>query len=224
VSKEFDLLEADLPDPDDTSAMSPRQRRRVERTKERLSREAKKQTQREKVRQARKAPRSGLALLIVGVLFFGGIFLIGSLTARDGETSVPLLTYPADGVTDVPASGEPSPTAATFQDAATEWARAYFGDDGWQEMTADEAEADLTAMRMTYFEPAPGSFLTGETSEVADFGFRDVAQSADGTWSGNVDVLFGGNRDIPVASSLLITMTPDAGLVLTVTTTFYGQV
>ena len=223
MTDEFDLLDADLPDPDDPANMSGRQLRRAQRAGARQAREDRKQEHKAKVRQTRRAPRAPLALLIVGALFFGGIFVVGSITKKD-PAEVPLLTYPAAGATDVPATPTATATpAVAFQEAATEWARAYFGDDGWEALTADAAVADLTAMRSTFFEPADGAFLPGTSADVADFGFRDVAQTDTG-WTGKVDVLFGGERDIPVAASVTLTMTADASQVVSAETTFYGQV
>lgn len=220
---EFDLLDADLPDPDDPANMSRRQLRHAQRAGARQAREDRKQEYRAKVRETRRSPRAPLALGIVGVLFFGGIFVVGSITKKD-PAEVPLLTYPASGSTDAPVTPTATATpAAAFEDAATEWARAYFEDDDWEALTADAAVADLTAMRSTFFEPAEGAFLPGTSTDVADYGFRDVAQTEAG-WTGKVDVLFGGERDIPVAASVTLTMTPDASEVVSAETTFYGQV
>ncbi|PPF64736.1 hypothetical protein C5E16_14345 [Clavibacter michiganensis] len=222
MNGEFDLLDADLPDPDETANMSRRGRRRAKKATARRERAQRIQDREAKVRAIRSGPRSSVALLIVGVVFFGGIYLVGSATQNTDATPVPLLTYRAPTAASTPAAS-PTPDTAAFEASAATWVRAYFAGADWRSMTADGAESDLAKMRATYFPPTPGALLAGNTSDVADIQFRDVASSGTG-WSGNVDVLFGGERDIPVSASITITMTRDTGEVTSATTTFYGQV
>lgn len=229
-----DFLDGEDPR-DDAAGTSRRQARRAGKRQRKAARAASKaearSDYRSKLRDARQAPRSPLALLIVGVLFFGAIIVAG--TVAGGHSATTTATHSPSSST-VPSarasSSNPTPTAPSTatataaaggaQTIASKWLIAYFAGENWQQYAAPDATAGLTATRGPFFN---GTYLQGDSVRIQEYTWRDVKASA-GAWTGTVDVMLDPGRTVPLVASLKVSMSAGASpQVTSASTLYYGE-
>jgi len=208
------------------------------RTARRLARAARKAAKAEarsdyqsKIRDAHQAPRSPLALLLVGVLFFGAIVVAGTLASQN-SSSTPAKHSPSSsaapsGRASSSATPTPTPTstgagasAGAVQTIASDWLIAYFAGQNWQQYVAPDALPALTATRGPFFN---GTYLQGDSVNMQEYTWRDVSTTANG-WAGSVDVMLDPGRAVPLYAQLKVTMSAGSSPQITsATTVYYGE-
>lgn len=221
-----DILDADAPEPVQTS----RQQRRARRASKKADRRATVADQRSREQQLRRRAfgqdRSPWVLGIGGVLVFGGIAVVGALVPaeQDAPSSAPAL-HAAATPTSAPTAGSaaPSPAAAPVAEPATvgaNWAVAYFSGQDWQSLTAPAAREALAAQRGQFFD---GTYLTGDRVNVAEWTWRDESTSSP-QWEGTIDVLLQPGRQTRLSATFRMTIdtTGVTPVVTRVETVFYG--
>ncbi|GAB3611557.1 hypothetical protein GCM10027414_36830 [Humibacter ginsengiterrae] len=220
----------DGPEPADPRPPTRRQQRRAAKNAKRAARRETKADAREryraKLRDARDAPRSPLALLIVGVVFFGGIIVAGTIAGMSGHTEPAkhATSSAAAGPVTQPTAATPATSAATPaadpKTTATMWLIAYFPGQDWQQYVAPGAVDALDGTRAGFFN---GTYLGGSSVNIQEYTWRDVAATKAG-WTGTVDVLLDPGRVPPLVASLQVTMTPaPAPQVSSVKVLYYGE-
>jgi hypothetical protein len=202
------------PEPANTPPPTRRQQRRAAKNAQHAARREAKADARDrykaKLRDARDAPRSPLALLIVGVLFFGGIIVVGTIAGTSGHTEPAKQTTSTAAPAPVtqPTSNDFGSTPSATPDAdskttASTWLIAYFPGQDWQQYVAPSATDAVQGIRAGFFD---GTYLSGDSVNVQEYTWRDV--TATGTsWTGTVDVLLDPGRTPPLVASLQVTMT-----------------
>lgn len=222
------------PDPANTPPLTRRQQRRAAKYAKREARREAKADARDrykaKIRDARDAPRNPLALLIVGVVFFGGIIVLGTVagtnasTSRHSEPAKHETSSTAPAPVTQPTSGTTAPSSATAaadpKTTASTWLIAYFPGRDWQQYVAPGAVDAVQGTRAGFFN---GTYLSGSSVNVQEYTWRDVATTKDG-WSGTVDVLLDPGRVPPLVASLQVTMaTTPTPQVASVKVLYYGE-
>ena len=152
-------------------------------------------------------------MLIVGVVFFGGIIVLGSVagtsagTSRHTEPAKHATSTAAPSADTQPTSATPAPSSATPaadpKTTASTWLIAYFPGQDWQQYVAPGAVDAVQATRAGFFN---GTYLSGSSVNVQEYTWRDTSATKDG-WTGTVDVLLDPGRVPPLVASLQVTMT-----------------
>jgi hypothetical protein len=229
----YDFLDGEQPDAEPAApgpAPNRRTRRRLARAEQKEAKAEARSAYRSKLRDARQAPRSPLALLLVGVLFFGAVVVAGTLASQNSGAApaTPSPTSSGEPPARATSSATPAPTptsAATSaggseQTIASNWLIAYFAGQNWQQYVAPDAVPALNATRAPFFN---GKYLQGDSVNIQEYTWRDVSTTADG-WAGTVDVILEPGRPVPLYASLKVTMgAGSAPQVSSVSTTFYGE-
>ena len=224
-----DFLDGEQPAVEPEKKPNRRTARRVARAARKESKAEARSAYQSKIREARQAPRSPLALLLVGVLFFGAIVVAGTIASQNSESAPATHTTSStrapsargrSSATPLPTStSTPAPESST-QTTASTWLIAYFADQNWQQYTASDVIAALTATRAPFFD---GTYLQGTAVNIQEYTWRDVSTTAAG-WSGVVDVILDPGRSVPLYASLKVTMsTGSTPQVTSVSTTYYGE-
>lgn len=191
----------------DLAPLSKRQRRRVAkaRVKEatRVRRDDRKRAYHRKVAETRNAPRNAVALAILGVLFFGGLWVIGTVSNNDKPHEakpIPMLTYgPATTSPDVQPSPGITPSDTSPERFAEKALTVLLADpgDAWRNYYAPGAIDAAVQLRSAALAAAGATSLT-----VTSVAWTDTAPDGH-DWSGTAHITF---RDTAATATVTVTI------------------
>lgn len=187
----------------DLAPLTNRQRRRVQKAQVKAATRArrieKKRAYHRRVVETRNNPVRGGVLAVLGVIFFGGLWIVGTVSQNNAESSdrepIPMLSYAPPATDEPQSSGDPNNAPERFAENALR--NILLDSTSWPNYVDPIAEADVDEVRRSVLAIAETNTLTIREVEWVE------ASPAGHEWVGTAHVRF---TDSTIAIAIRVTL------------------